>query len=109
VKFAGCLVDLRGVALCSQWFFLGINDLEGLDFNDGDFGPETKFDQALVVESLCALGEQLKDESFMLLFEFESVGMNAGGSRIKFQDQQVVKPHDQISFTVKDVQGHFLL
>jgi hypothetical protein len=109
VKFAGCLVDLRGVPLRSEGFFLRINDLEGFDFNDCDFGPETKFDQALVVESLCALGEQLKDDFFMLLFEFEGVGMNAGGSRIKFQDQQVVKPHNQISFTVKDVQGHLLL
>lgn len=45
----------------------------------------------------------------MLLFEFEGVGMNAGGSRIKFQDQQVVQPHDQIPFTVKDVQGYLLL
>jgi hypothetical protein len=61
------------------------------------------------VESLCALGEELQDGSFVLLFEFEGVGMNAGSSRIKFQDQQVVQPHDEIPFTVKDVQGHLLL
>ncbi len=109
MKFAGCLVDLRGEVLCSDGLFLRIDDLESLDFNDSDFRPEAKLDQPLVMESLSALGEQLKNAPFLLFFEFQGIGMDAGRSRIKFQDQQVVKPHDQVPFTVKNVQCHFLL
>jgi hypothetical protein len=109
VKFAGCLVDLRGKVLCSDGLFLRIDNLESLDFNDSDFGPEAKLDQPLVMESLSALGEQLEDGPFVLFFEFQGIGMDARCSRIKFQDQQVVKSHDQVPLTVKNVQCHFLL